>query len=84
MEENIQQKILANLFRRRAFGGKHLSFDNVVRSGFASDMRGKVKEEVRNLLREGLIVYYDKGRKALQLNNEKLQEIKRRIEYGSD
>lgn len=81
MEETteLERKVLKNLDRRRLFGAKHISIDNAARSGFPSHERGNVKKAIENLIRKGLVQYYDKGRKAIQLNKERNDEIERII-----
>lgn len=76
----LRQEIVAKLFQRRIFGAKHIHIDAVVHTGFKSHIRGAVRDELKQLMKEGIIVYYDKGREALQLNIDNIEEIKKILE----
>lgn len=77
MEEltGLEKDVLKRLGRKRLYGSKHFSIDTATRIGFPSNMRGDVRKAILELIRKGLVVYYDKGREAIQLNKERQDEI---------
>ena len=54
---------------------KHIRYDNTV-SGVPAHELGELKEAIKSLLKREYLVWYDKSKKAIQLNKYKLKEIK--------
>lgn len=77
---NLRRHIIYRLHQRRAYGSKHLGKDVLLHSGVPSHLRGEVRKELDALIREGIVIYYDKGREAIQLNIEKTEEIRKILE----
>ena len=46
-----------------------------MRSGFPSHFRHKVKKAIHSLLNKGLVIWYNRSRRAVQLNRNKMTEI---------
>ncbi|MBI4175769.1 MAG: hypothetical protein HY518_01060 [Candidatus Aenigmarchaeota archaeon] len=68
--------VLKALHSRRVYGKHHKSFDTIVRScSVGAHELGNVKGALHSLIRKGLVIWYDKGRKALQLNKKRSKEI---------
>jgi len=75
MGERLEKYLLEKMIRKRIIGAKHIQYENIL-SGIKSDETGNLKKVIKNLLKKGYLVWYDKGRKAIQLNKYKLKEIK--------
>ena len=75
MSERLEKHLLEKMLRKRIIGSKHIRYDNIV-SGVASHEIGELKEAVESLLKKGYLVWYDRSKKAIQLNKYKLKEIK--------
>ena len=68
--------VLKALHSRKVYGKHHKSFDTVVHScSVGPHDLGNVKEAIHSLLKKGLLVWYDKSRKALQLSKKRSREI---------
>ncbi len=63
----IKAMILEKLARRRVYGSNHKSLDTIKRMGWKPHERGLVEMAIRELIKEGKLVWYDKSREALQL-----------------
>lgn len=75
MNKKLERHILEKMIRKRIIGSKHIQYDNIVKS-IESHEIGNLKRVIKNLLKKGYLVWYDKSRKAIQLNKYKLKEIK--------
>ncbi len=75
MSEKLEKHLLEKMLRKRIIGGKHIQYENIL-SGIPRHEIGNLKIVVEELLKKGFLIWYDRGRKALQLNKEKLNEIK--------
>lgn len=75
MNENLEKYLLEKMLRKRIIGSKHIRYDNIV-SGVPSHEICNLKDVVKELLKKGFLVWYNKSKKAIQLNKYKLQEIK--------
>lgn len=80
-KENIQlqQKILMKLLKNKVLGSFHLRFETIL-SGVKRHEIGDLKQAIYNLLKKGFLVWYSKSKKAIQLNKDKLQEIRTFLE----
>ena len=74
--ENIalQRKVLEKLTKQRIIGAKHIQIDNLI-CGVPSHLRGKLREEIENLVCKDYIRWYNRSNGSLHLNIDKLQEI---------
>lgn len=75
--DSIKKEVITEMYKRKLFGSNHKEIITITRSGFPSDKRGEVKEAIHELIKEGLIVYYDRARNAIQLNKERIDEIEK-------
>lgn len=75
MSERLEKYLLEKMIRKRIIGSKHIQYENIL-SGVRSDEIGDLKEAVKILLKKGYLVWYDRGRKAIQINKYRLKEIK--------
>lgn len=76
----IECSVLYKLYTRGAMGANHFSIDTLLHMGWKSHERGEVKYAVEHLLRLGLLQWYNQPKKAIQLNKDRLDEIKMIIE----
>jgi len=67
--------VLRKLLRRGAFGANHYRVETVLHMGWKSHERGEVKTAVEELLRERFLIYHNESKRAIQLNDERLDEI---------
>ena len=67
MSERLEKHLLEKMLRKRIIGSKHIRYENIV-SGVAFHEIGELKEAVKSLLKNGYLVWYDKSKKAIQLN----------------
>lgn len=71
----IRSRILFKMCRHRWWGGKHTAFDNIPK-GFPKEFRNAVKQELEQLIREGLVVSKPTGYGLhVSLNVQKKAEI---------
>lgn len=75
MSEILERHLLEKMLRKRIIGSKHIRYENIV-SGVASHEIGELKDAVDSLLKKGYLVWYDRSKKAIQLNKNMLKEIK--------
>ena len=76
---NIRKAILKKLFRHRYIGGRHTEIRNVMK-GFPPQLLKEVKEEIKNLIREGyLFSKISTGKVHVSLNSRKINEIRDEI-----
>lgn len=74
-DEAIEGWILDKLSRRRQWGGKHTSFDNL-RKGAPSHLADKIKDAAKELIKKGFIVVKPTNYgQEVSLNNAKREEI---------
>ena len=81
--ENIQlqQKILMKLLKNKVLGSYHLRFETIL-SGVKRHEIGDLKKAIYGLLKKDFLVWYSKSKKAIQLNKEKLKEVREFLEKG--
>jgi len=82
----IRVNILKKLYSYGAFSHGHLLFERL-QHGIPSHLRGFVKDVLKDLIKEGIVLYYGKTKygDAFQLNIKRLKEIEDiiRIKRGS-
>ena len=76
----IKRNIIKKLYAKQAFSKGHLLYETIA-SGIPSHLIGFVKDVLKDLLREEIVLNYGKTRhgNAYQLNIKKLKEIERII-----
>lgn len=79
MGDKLEKYILEKMIRKRVIGSKHIQYENILKS-IRSDEVGDLKKAIKELLKKNYLVWYDKGRKAIQLNKYKLKEIREYLE----
>lgn len=67
------------LFNRKVIGRHHMMLVTLIHCGWKADERGLVKKAVNLLIKEDLLVWVKKSKKALALNKGRIKEIVRRI-----
>jgi len=76
---SIRKAILKKLFRHRYIGGRHTEIRNAMK-GFPPPLLKEVKEEIKNLIKEGyLLSKISTGEIHISLNPRKLNEIRSQI-----
>ena len=80
----IRKTIIRRLYSKKAFSKGHLLFDRL-RTGMPTDLRGYVKDVLKDLMKEGIVLFYGKTKygEAYQLNIKKLKEIEE-IVFSND
>ena len=76
----IRNNIVKKLYSHGAFSKGHMLFERL-QSGIPSHLTGYVKEVLRDLVKEELVLVYGKTKHgdAYQLNIEKLNEIEKML-----
>jgi len=75
----VKRVILKKLFRHRYIGARHTEIRNVMK-GFPPELLKEVKEEVKELIRQGfLISKISTGELHVSLNPRMLNEIRKEI-----
>lgn len=79
----IKRTIVRKLYTNRAYRKGHLLFERL-QTGVESHLVGFVKDVLKDLLKEGMVVYYGRTKHgdAYQLNPKKLREIEEIIFGG--
>ena len=72
---NLEKHLLEKMIRKRIIGSNHIRYENILSSVPKSEM-GKLKKTIDGLLKKGYLVWYSKSKKAIQLNKNRLKEIK--------
>ena len=76
---SIRKAILKKLFRHRYIGGRHTELRNAMK-GFPPPLLKEVKEEIKNLIREGyLMSKISTGETHISLNPRMINEIRKEI-----
>jgi len=72
----IKKNIVKKLYSMKAFSKGHLLFERL-KHGIPTHLAGFVKDVLKDLIREGIVIYYGKTAygDAFQLNYKKLKEI---------
>jgi hypothetical protein len=71
----LDKYILEKMLRKRIIGSKHIRYVNIV-SAIPGHQKKHCKEAITILLKKGYLVWYNKSKKAIQLNKNKTKEIK--------
>jgi hypothetical protein len=76
-KENIQlqKKLLMKLLKNKVLGSYHIRIETMLH-GFSRHEIGDLKMAAEDLLRKGFLIWYNKSNKAIQLNKDKLDEIR--------
>ena len=73
---SIRKAILKKLFRHRYIGGRHTEIRNAMK-GFPPPLLKEVKEEIKNLIKEGyMLSKMSTGEIHISLNPRKINEIR--------
>ena len=78
--QKIRKNIIKRLYSNQAFSKGHLLYERLA-SGIPPHLAGFVKDVLKDLLKEGLVLYYGRTKygDAYQLNIKKLKEIEELI-----
>ncbi len=77
----IKRRILRKMVRHSYWAGKHTAFDNIPK-GFPKELWKDVKDELENLIREGLVVKKPTGYGLHVSLNVRMKEEIERIIFG--
>jgi hypothetical protein len=72
---SIEVLLLKKLASRSAFGANHFTIETIERIGWKAHQRGDVKDAIHNLIRLGLLQWYNRNKGAIQINIDRLEEI---------
>lgn len=74
--QKIRKNIIKRLYSNQAFSKGHLLYERLA-SGIPPHLTGFAKDVLKDLLKEGLVLYYGRTKygDAYQLNIKKLKEI---------
>ena len=75
MSEKLEKHLLEKMLRKRLIGSNHIRYENILSSIPPHEIKN-LKEAIESLLKKGYLVWYNKSKKAIQLNKYKLKEIK--------
>lgn len=75
MSEALEKHLLEKMLRKRLIGSNHIRYENILSSIPKHEIKN-LKEAVESLLKKEYLVWYNKSKKAIQLNKYKLKEIK--------
>ncbi|MBS3106451.1 hypothetical protein J4419_02195 [Candidatus Woesearchaeota archaeon] len=81
MIERLEQDLLERMWRKKLLGGNHMRVENLLAS-VPGHVKGDLKGALKSLLRQGYVVWYNRSKGALQLNGERLKEIKELLPHG--
>jgi len=76
VESQIKVDLVKKLLSRRVIGNNHIRMETILKCGWKPHEKGFVKKEIKNLLKEGTLVWAKKSKKALTLNKERIKQIK--------
>ena len=76
MDDKLEKNLLEKMLRKRIIGSKHIRYENII-SGVAVHELKELKNAIESLLKKEYLVWYSKSKKAIQLNKNKLKEIKK-------
>jgi len=80
MKKNIEKNVLSKLFSRRVIGKNPIQLVTLTRCGWKAHERNQVKEAVKSLIKQDLIIWTNKSKKILALSKNRIQEIKQIID----
>ena len=75
MSEKLEKRLLEKMLRKRIIGSKHIRYGNILSSVSINEI-GDLKKTIVNLLKKEYLIWYNKSKKAIQLNKYMLKEIK--------
>ena len=75
--ENIQlqKKLIVKLLKNKVLGSYHIRIETMLH-GFSRHEIGDLKRAAEDLLKKGFLIWHSKSKKAIQLNKERLNEIR--------
>lgn len=79
MSKKLEKHLLEKMLRKRIIGSNHIRYENILGSIPSHEIKN-LKKVIESLLRKGLLVWYSKSKKSIQLNKNKLKDIKKYIE----
>jgi len=75
MVDRLEKHLLERMLRKRVIGSKHIRYENII-GGVPQHEINDLKRAFDSLLKKGYLVWYSRSKKAVQLNKDKLKEIK--------
>ena len=75
----LQKKLLLKLLKNKVLGSYHLRLQTIL-SGMPRHQVGELKQSVYDLLQKGFLIWYNKSKQAIQLNKDRLEDIRRFLE----
>ncbi|MBC8501089.1 MAG: hypothetical protein ISS25_02915 [Nanoarchaeota archaeon] len=79
-DEEIALALLIKMYYQRLWKSKHIRYDTLKKCGLSKHRIGDVEKTIGLLIKSEYLVYYNRSKKALQLNWNKRREITRIIE----
>ena len=71
----LKKKLLFKFLKNKVLGSYHLRIETILH-GFSRHEVGDLKIAVDDLLKKGFLIWHSKSKKAIQLNKDKLNEIR--------
>jgi len=71
--------ILLALYHRKKIGKNHIRLTTLMKCGFKPNEKGLVKKDVKKLIKQELLVWANRSKKAICLNKKRLKQIKKLI-----
>ncbi len=71
----LQRHLLEKMLRKKIIGKKHIRLENILSSVPKHEIKN-LKIAVEDLLKKDYLVWYNKNKRAIQLNLHKLKEIR--------
>ncbi len=84
MLSEIERKIIKRMNRLGLWKSNHLKLENIMRTGFPGHQLGEVKKAIKGLIQKGLVVYYSKSKRAIQLNYHKYHKIREIVDKNGN
>ncbi|MBN1377075.1 hypothetical protein JW949_01935 [Candidatus Woesearchaeota archaeon] len=76
--QRLEKHLLEKMLRKRIIGSKHIRYENIISSIPPHEIKN-LKKTIESLIKKGDLVWYNKSKKAIQLNKYKLKEIKQEL-----
>lgn len=74
--KKIKRDLIKKMLSRRVIGSRHFRLETLMKCGWKQHEKSLVKKAIKDLLKEGTLVWAKKSKKALTLNKERLKDIK--------
>lgn len=79
---DIKRSLIKKMISRGIIGHHHIRLETLLRCGWKPHEKHLVKEVIYDFIREGIIVWVKKSKKALTLNKDKIRQIELQFAEG--